>query len=364
MNFCAAMFNYWRGDLKIRLVFPSCTLLRFRVGIMMAAPGQVISAFNGNGSLGSLIVDVVGTTEVTFLLPYANGYRMTSTVPVSTVSSSPELPSFAVFLLDAVVGPTGAPQPLFDAYVEPGEDFELLMPTTRYMNTFYTSQGMAEDTMGTKVVTFEQLAKRACPVGTFVPQANTNSTNALTYNFPADGWDPASTLTGFGGVSGYGYTMNNNQWSFARFIASSSLGWSGGSVWRGFVSYLGSSNIILQPADRLRVYQATQLAGCGQVNDTYGVSNPTYPNSGGNGIQVFKDGMFEVALSDYERAAFKSTGLLTWANTGPSLCYCLCVDVPNIATATVVGAGMELYHSAADDVRYGMWLPPTWVSRA
>jgi len=349
-----SMFECWRGGLKVTLRFQSSPLIRTRFGVNWwdADAGGTATHYVSNGSIPGYQVDVCGTTEFTFEIPYSRLVYLTQTADDDTYT--PHYPYyFAVYVLDGPVGPVGASVPGYDVFISPMNDFELVYPTTRIMNSLMVMQS-GNDMSGSKVTSCEELAKRGCKV-----VHTTNSVGRYELSYPADGVPVMTGLAMGSGSDTAALTLLG--WSFHRWFIDHSFGYIGSSVWRGYGSYATAGSSPSISTDIIRASTTFSVPGCASV-DSFGSTNSIKDAQTGNGCQLFKDGVFEINAPSRAQEVFKASPCPVAGNIAATMrMQCIHLQVP--LNASYNNAQFDLFHSAGDDVRYGMYIQPTYRRR-
>lgn len=370
IGFVASCFRYYTGSMKVRFVVNSSPLVRVRYGINVIPPGIAgPGAYVSNGSVFGQIVEVVGSTEFTVDVPYLYYSKFTQLNAQYVAVNSDYGTRIIVFAIEGpnsttdVVNPPG-----ISMYYEVGDDFEFSRPHTQGINQ-WMMQGLSSETFGGEVNSFEELAKRSCYVGTISPDTGFTALNACTISLPVDGFVLNHT-TAPTSVNALGPNATSNirwtdcAWSFHRFFACHTLGYTGSSTWRGTVS---NASATVGQLDATSVGSTVRIFSGGKSQPGLGF----YQTSQGTGyllnynradaVQNFPEGIFEFSIPDWNMGQFKvtATGGFRYLGGPPAQTFTIST-YPYVPTN---GIAVSLYHGASDDVRYGMYMPPTWKLR-
>lgn len=363
----AFMYAYWRGDLELDFVFTSSPLIRTRIGINVYAPGTTVQPnFVSNGSIIAHVVEVAGSTNYKVLVPYLYNRKFAPVVGPNVADTTGCVVTY--FILDGPYGPsTTVPAPYVNLFMRAAPNLEFAVPTTAIINKFYQVQGAIDvggATFGERIDSLCQLAKRTVLTYEANNETATQFTglgNANYFFLPEEGFTPQFNLTGAGTV--YGPNVNshvsvaNIGWSFHTWIRQSVLGYSGGNIHRLYLLPVASTTFDVVPSD-LPFYILTELEYIGTAA-TQSAPGPAQTGlvSRGRGMQMFKGGIAEVVIPDYSMGEYKVNQIGQPDNT--TAVRCIVVKMDGIVSGATLGVQIGVSTSAADDVRYGEFMPMT-----
>jgi len=242
-------------------------LVRWRIGVNIVPPGDALpTSFVDNGSMIAYVVEVVGTTEAEFVVPYLHQYPWRSTGFVATTDTSTAWTRAVYFSLTPAQCPSPTPvYPKVCVYLKGGPLFQLAVPSLdNYVDFSFQpypaapsfaggaliTEGRSVETFGEVVEDLVLLSKRSSHNGTFL---YTTAGHARSFVYPCDGVQkvPDGTVVGAGSNL---LTMYNSKLTFFQLVRGPFMGYSGGSCLKVAFSELGSAT---QPALLVLPYIAT-----------------------------------------------------------------------------------------------------------
>jgi len=259
LGYFSAMFKYWTGSFKLKIVVVGSPLVRWRIGINIVPPTETLPvAFVDNGSMLAYVVEVLGTTEAEIDVPYlhqrpwqANALSFSGTVDTSKTR-------VVYFSLTPAQGPSPTPvYPKVMAFLKGGADYQVAVPmigkgsplqaisfqpTTAITFGPTLEEGRAVETFGEVVEDIICLAKRSVHSGTFY----FTGTGKQACVYPCDGFQVVQD----GQLVGPGLTSFNSAMTYFQYVRGPFLGYSGGSCVKFAFSDAGSATtpgMISQP---------------------------------------------------------------------------------------------------------------------
>jgi len=321
MYWVASMFRYWRGELDIIFRIYSSPLLRTRIGIVIVPPGVAAPfSFPFDGDFITKIVDIAGSTELTFQVPYLHKdpFRFIS----RTVVSSSET-RIMWFYLASITGPSVAPPDIVVTVYMKGPKIEFMVPDLNLAHQ-WVPESLSVTKSGECYDDLQLLTRRGCLIGRL-------TSTGFGYSLPVDGFEPVAGGT----VTVSTMSVVAMMWSFSTWFRGAYFGYKGGSIYR----LMGNTSSVVN-------YLVATNRG------TPGVPNPTTlrQSMGRGGAWVTNEERYiEVSIPDRNRFNFKSTRKRFGGDQ-----ECLMIGG---AFGALIG-DMELIHSAADDVIYCGFLAP------
>lgn len=366
LQMLAGAFEHYTGSMTVKLVFTSSPLVRTRYLVNVAGNYGALANPTDNGTAVAYVVDVCGSTEFSFVVPY---YGLTPTAAAgwngvySDVSTTDP-----VILISAMVTPAGIvanpAYPGLEVWYSGGPDMSFTYPSLRSVASTWQAQGEGEGIDGTSVDSIITLAKR-CSLN-FVAETSIvepTGTYRSGVSFPADGmapfYDGVTLPTGFG----YGSNLSNCRfvsWTFAHYFATMFLGHRGGRVFRVGLNWT-ETGINNEVNKIVFCQQGRDIPGC-TVGGNY--LKYVWSSDDTTGMQVFRAGdMVEVSTEDRSIYACHMPQRYPWIYNGIGTTRV--VSVATIATtAGLAVSQVSVYMGAADDFLYtGYMGNPTFVAR-
>lgn len=226
----ALMYERWSGDIDIKLQIVGSPLVRWRLGVQIVPEGATAPAFFVvNGSLLTHVVEIAGSTDYEFTVPYQGGEAFTNLSRGLFTSASTSNTRIMFFSISDPMGPSATPvYPCINVWIRAGSDFSLAIPSLALAQDFIVRQGGRDafdaSTYGEKVDSLRVLAKRKSRM---FDVTNTSLTD-YPIAFPADGFLPTGTLT-YRFTTPTETTVTNQIFTFDSYIRSMFYGYKGGS---------------------------------------------------------------------------------------------------------------------------------------
>lgn len=335
----AFMYERWSGDIDVKIVVSGSPLVRWRIGIVVLTAGeQPLLAFPTDGSKITHIMEVAGSTEYEFSVPYVNATPYLSFQTRPWNDSSSVQAGIQIFQLMLPVGPADTPiYPYVNVWVRGGEDFSLSIPSLNALSDF-VSQGGREaydvSVYGEKVTGLGVLAKRK----TFTCRTYNGRDQLGSMNYPSDGL-PVKDITSLGSLNRFvGY--NQGMFTFDSYIRSMFLGYRGSSC-HTFWSYSGFDYEV-----------STKNTGL----TTVPLPLTTEMKAGRGGTIWMQTGtpLLEVVAPDRSGYTFKKS---RWAMpTIDSAVECVTLDRMDLTPTVTDTTSMKVYSCAGDDRMYVLHL--------
>lgn len=297
LAFASQLFKYWRGSLAYKLVIYSSPLIRWKIGVVIAAPGQAMPAsFPTQGDYLTYLIDVVGTTEYEFEVPYLYGTPFQESVvgEASSLAST----RWRYYSINTPTGPSATTAtPTVQVYVKAGHDFELAYPTLDMINLSREQQGgRTLYTFGEEVEDWKTLCGR--PV-TVMSGATDNLNNPGSLQLPMDPLGPYTTTTP--GAVSQKFLIYQQSWCWSSYLSRAFIGRNGGSLHR-FTFWFDESNSPYTATSH--VYQRTAPVGCAPYTALTGFICPPGRGSG-DLIWTKDDYMLECCFPSRNNGNFK-----------------------------------------------------------
>ena len=216
MGHVALMYQDWRGSIEVRVTFVSSPLVRYRAGInVYPKDGVVPTAFDGSGVLISHVVDVIGTTQFTFVVPWVSPRLwLPVDAPHTRGDATPSQPlAFKIWVVDGPYGPSATPVAGdFLLEVRGGPDIEFVNPGMVHLESYrVVREGLAASVVGEATQSCLELSKRAS-------ELYVRPTTATAFTLPAHG--ELSTTADLKVI-----------WVHDTWMRMAHLGFTGGSTW-------------------------------------------------------------------------------------------------------------------------------------
>lgn len=341
LSFISLAFARYTGSLEYRVIFPASPLIRWRVGILIVPPGVAVpAAFPSDNNYLAHIVEVVGTTEFEFTVPYLHTYPFREVQLIGLGSGTISNTRIVFYSLTPVTAPAATPPTIHSMlWVRAGPDYSLMEPCLSEINDHkFVNQGGLSGTgvSGEVVDDIRMLMKQPCLHGTMY----TSSTgDPGTITVPADGFY-ITTATGRGTNPQYSI-VGNQRWSFDLYFRTPFLGYSGGTNWRFVLGYLTRSEPVGKFSDMFMALQ-----GWGGWNDEV---NSDYTSSGTALFEpIYDKDLICVSAVDRSPVQWKvpvtSTSLTGLTDQWRSVCLKPVFDDDNYTAAT-----WAFYQCARDD---------------
>jgi len=307
------------------------------------------------------VIEVAGTTEYSFEVPYLHlfPWRPVRKASLSEVAIGETRIKF--FWLTASSGPAVTPITLdIQVYIKAGKGYQLAVPTTSIISTFYTDEsaaalslsegvtleGRSVETFGEIIEDVKVLMKRPCLNGKVSILSVNGHSGQFVY--PCDGLpkgpDPLVL-----GVSPNVISIYSTRLTYFQYFRLPYFGYSGGSCLK------------VTPTELTPSSEAARSFTIGWVEDVaMGESFPT-ENLGGSGAELFQfpeQVVFEVSNPDrcffhWKVPVYKSVTTATANQEGVS--YAITENRSTTFGSDAI-ADYNMYLSARDDVAMGGWL--------
>lgn len=235
-------FTYWRGSIKFKLVFQGSPLVRWRFGVNVVPPGMATpTSFDGSGQLKSYVIDIVGSNEFEFVVPFL--YEEPYVTVDWTSGTDVETRIVGFSLMEPQSQAPVTPKPYVNMYIAAGEDYSVARPNLSIPNRYLLAEGgvdepppKAASVFGEMITTLSLLAKKPAMVLYNITSANSGQTVSV----PVDWAAPTLSLISLFGPEGYG-------WSYAGWFRQPFIGFNGTTVHRVVSPTLanGSSSLFM-----------------------------------------------------------------------------------------------------------------------
>jgi len=359
LAFFAWGFKYWNGTLRYKIVVNSSPLVRGRLGVHVLSPGSAVpGTFKTNGSVISYIMEVAGTTEIEFDVPFLHlePWRPVTKVLVNTANSFET--RLAFYWLTPSLGPATTPITLpISVFVAAGKDYQLAIPTGTLIRQFaFTTgtvsasslvgeieeEGRCVETFGEVIEDTRLLMKRPTHNSSVVVTNTTGQPQSFAY--PCDGFPrtpDATTLSASPNTTIYYSTALTN---FQYFRMP-------------YFGYSGGSNIKIMLSDVTLTGEAarTYIGSWDEFGKPGFARNPASRYSDGADVFQFpEEVVFEMSNPDrcLYHWKYPSYYFPTLIPGSGMMCYTL--DALNSpADGQVI---FDIILSARDDLQVGGWL--------
>jgi len=324
LSYVSKAFQYWSGSIKVTMEVVSSPLVRWRLGVVIVPPFTITPVtYPTEAGYITHVVDVVGTTEFEFVVPYLYQQDM---MPYATwdagVAAGVDQTKIVCFALCDSVGPAATPVvPPINIWISAGDDFSLAGPTLDEIDHVTPQSGtMALARFGEVVEDVLLLARRSSFVGKYV-----GTTNAMS--FPAQVFVPD-----IGSHTGVVYTYYN----FATYFSSIFLCESGG--WN-YTIVNGVDNMVYFNRIDTESYATPGRGGSGVALSNPGIDGPVQINIPDRNYSIYRP-----TKSTYTDAAI-------WRIFGAP-----------VTGAVTVSTTSTIYCAGADDYRFGgLMAPPPYI---
>lgn len=235
LAFVTSMFEEWTGSIEVKVVVSGSPLVRWQLGIMVIPPvntGQPLT-FQGHGDYLTHIMDIAGTVEYTFMVPYLhkNSFKGVQR-PIPHIASPGIGDCFLAFYsLTDPTGPSATPvYPYIDVYTRAGPDFAVGVPSmAQYVGCSLTEQsgaGLGAQSVarfGEEITDLTQLAKRFMQSFVLLPLA----VRPTAIYLPVNAHPPTHPGVVLDATDPANYFL-----TFSSFIRFAFFGFSGSSCWK------------------------------------------------------------------------------------------------------------------------------------
>jgi hypothetical protein len=357
LAFFAWGFRYWTGTLKYKIVVNSSPLVRGRLGIHVLAPGAAVpGTFKTNGSVLSHIVEVAGTTEVEFEVPFLHKepWRAVTRVLLNTANTNET--RLAFYWLTPSSGPatTAITLPV-SVFVAAGKDYQLAIPTGTLIRQFaftagtvaalgagFDEEGRSVETFGEVIEDIRLLMKRPTHNSSVV--VTTTSGQPQSFAYPCDGFprtpDATVLMASPNSTIYYSTALTNFQYFRMPYF-----GYSGGSC----IKIMLSDVTLSSEAARTYIGSWDEFARPGFAR------NPASRYSDGADVFQFpEEAVFEMSNPDRCLYHFKNPSYYFPATIPGAGMMCYTLDALNSPSDGQVIFDIVL--SARDDLQVGGWL--------
>jgi len=355
VNFLGSFFEKWRGSLTYKYVFHSSPLLRVRIGIMVIPPGAATpTVFSANGTVLSHVIEVVGTTEYEFTVPYMMTAPWSSTVK-GTDGQNSAYPGIVFFILAGPFGPAGTPPTIVaQVWIKGGPDLEFGIPSLKAIASWKAiPEGgpvgeRSIQSFGEVIDDLHLLTKRSEKLVNLVilPSNPANMGGFALPIVPPPKMSFNSSLYGLG-------TQGQTNWTWASYLTRAYIGQMGSYIYR-FTGALQGDDIevpIVTTAYRLPGYISNV------------VDNPDLWNGRGSSIRNTKDNS-TLEFRFPSRESYNYTTGQNWAYESADNNAQECYIYDNAFRAVDTGPVVRLNVAVAcgDDFMFGGYLCPPALS--
>jgi len=360
LAYLAWCFVQWNGSLRYKVVVHGSPLVRARLGINIVPPGVAFpSSFVSNGTALSYVMEVAGTTELEFDVPYMflNPWEPMVKALITSVAIT-DYTRLAFFWLTASSGPAVTPITLpISIFVAGGEDYQLAVPTLAVLEGTafaasgvglldeFVEEGKTVETFGEIVEDVRVLMRRPVHHVSCLMIATTGSTTH--FSFPCDGLPRLPDGTAINASPNL-VRVYNSRLTYFQYLRAPYLGYSGGSNLK-----VVPTGIAMTTGESARAY-----IGGWALGQYMGYTFDPFQNSG-NGADIFQypeQVVFEMSNPDRCSMHWKFPGWVqnsTPVAVSQTACYTLYAFTTPTAEAESI---YEVFLSARDDVNVGGWM--------
>lgn len=188
LNWLSQYFEYWTGDIEVKIVIPCSPLVRWRLGVVVIPPFQTRPlSFPTNGYV-TYIIEVAGTTEFNFNLPWMYEENWAPLRNRTSLSSTDGDVRLAVYALTSTTGPSETPLALtFLVHTRAGPNFSFGSLNFRQPNIVHESGAAQALQFGESVRSLKEIAARS----SFLYDSQ-NVSGEIAYTVPIKPRSPAT----------------------------------------------------------------------------------------------------------------------------------------------------------------------------
>lgn len=356
LNYFGMMFKFWRGSIKVRICLCSSPLLRGKMIVNVVPPNFSPPASPvTNGKMPFYELDFCGSSELEIVVPYVplNGEPFSEFAFAATNGVADVTYSKVVFFLSGnMMGSVAAPSsPYVNVYMAAGDDFEVAVPTTKFMDSFTIAQSgpgifqRSQQVFGESFHSLGTICKKPTVVYVLTQNNVTQTSGSLTVPMEHLGIVPATLLTQSA------YTIALSSWSYYAWVIKAFIGSNGGFCWR-FVSGTGNQNSVQRTAS----FQTKAFPGAFP-----GAFVTTLPTGAGTGICASQSEATDVCFPAENNANYRPARVGNQF-VSPTSVKCLALS-PMATTIQTTGTTTTwLLFSAMDDLSFGGFLGPPMLT--